>query len=540
MLSALANNLPVSSDYHAIILSLYMETKNEITAQVDAGFQAVSQTILSTGVDTWLEKIIDKTGSFAGVESYASISGLMKASLDISVIFNKMLMHFSGEDAFAYSAAETSLLHLLYLRREVIKAKETQVSKIHNTNYRDAEAIEDWRLINALYYKIQIAINQKTEEMIVAQGRQDDADMVPVILQLRTNTEAFAKNLYILTTATGKAFPDVGEISNSNQWDDDTSVKANAEEVPDGIEGLGASSLKLVFNGIEADSIQYYNCAKSGNFAIIEKNGKFGVIDYNCNTILPLTYELIYKGSGYSYDYLIAVKDSNDFGSSINKNGQLQQGYPSGGGVEPSSYWYDGGVVILNASSNLMKIEEFLRDGFYRKTGLKTTGLVLEQRAWNSDKLFPVQKISGYTNYDGYYHEPHFSSMQFALMDMDTLELISDFSYENIDDYNGLSEGLLAVKKNGKWGFVDEQGNVVIDFLYDPYENYVSYGENIERVYTAVNGYIAVLKDGKWGLIDTKGNIVIDTIYDGISQVNPDGMFWLLENGVWSLYQLAN
>lgn len=61
MLSALANNLPASSDYHAIILSLYMETKSEITAQVDAGFQAVSQTILSTGVDYWLGEIIDKT-----------------------------------------------------------------------------------------------------------------------------------------------------------------------------------------------------------------------------------------------------------------------------------------------------------------------------------------------------------------------------------------------------------------------------------------------------------------------------------------------
>lgn len=58
-------------------------------------------------------------------------------------------------------------------------------------------------------------------------------------------------------------------------------------------------------------------------------------------------------------------------------------------------------------------------------------------------------------------------------------------------------------------------------------------------IYTAVNGYIAVLKDGKCGLIDTKGNTVVGATYDGISQVNPDGMFWLKENGMWSLYQLA-
>lgn len=35
------------------------------------------------------------------------------------------------------------------------------------------------------------------------------------------------------------------------------------------------------------------------------------------------------------------------------------------------------------------------------------------------------------------------------------------------DDANRFSEGLVAVKLDGKWGFIDEAGNTVISFKYD-------------------------------------------------------------------------
>lgn len=38
------------------------------------------------------------------------------------------------------------------------------------------------------------------------------------------------------------------------------------------------------------------------------------------------------------------------------------------------------------------------------------------------------------------------------------------FQYEDADQF---SEDLAAVKKNGKWGYIDHEGNVVIDFQYD-------------------------------------------------------------------------
>lgn len=537
LLKNLSNNKKSAEDAAAIFnaCSKYISSESPfyrtVTGLKDALYNDTSKNVgavFYTGLESLLNEGFDKMLELGGQE--------LSLSLGAGVLITDLLD--GKEDAFAYATAETNAINLLYLKQEVSNALKSLADKILTNNYSNQQDIEDYRLLMSLYYRILIATNEQVEETIVAQNRNDEPEMAELISQLRANSTVFAQNLYVLTSATGKAFPNIEDISTANKWDEDNSIKANAQEVPNGIEGIGASSMKAVLTGIEADSIQYYNCSESGNFAVIEKNGKYGIIGYDGNLILPIKYDRISRGGGYSYDFLLITESQDSWGSYVDKDGNIAYGYPDGGDVRPSSYWYDGGVVIFNADSDVMKLEEFLNHEWYSDRGLKTAGLVLDLREWNSDRLFPVQKISGYTNHNGYYHEPHIDTMQFALMDMNTHKLISDFIYEGVDDYNGVSEGLLAVKKDGKWGFVNEEGTVVVDCLYDPYESYTSYGETYEFVYTAVNGHIAVLKDGKWGLLDTQGNTVIEASYDGISQVNPDGMFWLKEKGEWSLYQI--
>ena len=57
-------------------------------------------------------------------------------------------------------------------------------------------------------------------------------------------------------------------------------------------------------------------------------------------------------------------------------------------------------------------------------------------------------------------------------------------------------------KKNGKYGFVDKQGNVVVDYQYDDATEQNDYG------------FAGIKKDGKWGSIDSKGTIVQEPTYD--------------------------
>ena len=64
------------------------------------------------------------------------------------------------------------------------------------------------------------------------------------------------------------------------------------------------------------------------------------------------------------------------------------------------------------------------------------------------------------------------------------------------------SRTLFVDKKDGKYGFVDKDGNVIVDYIYDDATEQNDYG------------YCGIKKDGKWGSIDSKGNIIQEPIYD--------------------------
>lgn len=68
-----------------------------------------------------------------------------------------------------------------------------------------------------------------------------------------------------------------------------------------------------------------------------------------------------------------------------------------------------------------------------------------------------------------------------------------------------ISEGLIAKKQNNKYGFIDSNGKVIIDFIYEDAKKFTE-------------GLAAVKKDGKYGFINKKGEEVIPFSY---SYANP-------------------
>ena len=91
-------------------------------------------------------------------------------------------------------------------------------------------------------------------------------------------------------------------------------------------------------------------------------------------------------------------------------------------------------------------------------------------------------------------------------------------------------EGLASQVKDGKLGFINEEGDVIIAHTYD-YENIFEESEFHE-------GLARVKYDNKWGYIDTIGNIVISFKYDfadhfdgGIAQVILNSKAYLINRG---------
>lgn len=64
------------------------------------------------------------------------------------------------------------------------------------------------------------------------------------------------------------------------------------------------------------------------------------------------------------------------------------------------------------------------------------------------------------------------------------------------------NNNLFLSKQNDKYGFVDKNGNVVIDYIYDDATEQNEFG------------YIAVKKDGLWGCMDKNGKTICETKYN--------------------------
>ena len=61
---------------------------------------------------------------------------------------------------------------------------------------------------------------------------------------------------------------------------------------------------------------------------------------------------------------------------------------------------------------------------------------------------------------------------------------------------------LILDKKNDKYGYLDKNGKVVVDYKYDDAKEQNEYG------------YCAVQKDGKWGAINEKGEEIVEPKHD--------------------------
>jgi hypothetical protein len=74
------------------------------------------------------------------------------------------------------------------------------------------------------------------------------------------------------------------------------------------------------------------------------------------------------------------------------------------------------------------------------------------------------------------------------------------------EDARYFRQGFVAVKKNGRWGFIDKTGKTVVACEYDDVGNFF-----IASTDRKSNGPLlaAVCKAGKWGYINPKGEIVI-------------------------------
>ncbi|ERM84377.1 hypothetical protein P872_15135 [Rhodonellum psychrophilum GCM71 = DSM 17998] len=89
------------------------------------------------------------------------------------------------------------------------------------------------------------------------------------------------------------------------------------------------------------------------------------------------------------------------------------------------------------------------------------------------------------------------------------------------DEISVFSEGLAAVKRNGLWGFVNKADQIIVT-------------PQFEEVLDFHNGLSVVKQNGKSNLIDKNGGVLLGNWYSRIS-IAPDNYFITEENGLFGL-----
>ncbi|MCI9414802.1 MAG: WG repeat-containing protein [Clostridiales bacterium] len=109
------------------------------------------------------------------------------------------------------------------------------------------------------------------------------------------------------------------------------------------------------------------------------------------------------------------------------------------------------------------------------------------------------------------------------IVELDTAVMVGDgwkvLTEPVLQDGTPFADGIAAIKKDGKWGFLRSDGTELLPCQYEDACNFYK-------------GTAAVKKDGKWGYIDQEGRELTDFVYEEARTVI-DGKAWVKMDGKW-------
>ena len=264
---------------------------------------------------------------------------------------------------------------------------------------------------------------------------------------------------------------------------------------------------------------------------LVNRNNKFGVLNKKGEQILDVKYqEIEFKGiyiytkyAGEEKYYYADGKEADTNYKSISKTSN-EKYYIT---VNKDNLY---GVIDNNKNiliSNKYVYMEFLFEKYFLAYD-KQNGATIIDDADNkmlNDKYNSISKIGDFKLIKC---EKTQNGKQVIEIFSNNINKITELEDANIDIYSNYiqlsnnneiiyinSEGkivtnkdifnennILTSMKNQKWGYVDKNNNVVLDYNYDYATELNSYG------------FAAINKDGKWGSIDKNGKIIVNPIYE--------------------------
>lgn len=245
------------------------------------------------------------------------------------------------------------------------------------------------------------------------------------------------------------------------------------------------------------------------------------------------------KYSDYSFKFLGAYVENKAFAISsedeamfIDYKGNKRGDIPKELGVIGGTVFYQDCISLETDKGYALYDAEYnkISDGYYEYCSAASS----DAYAVKSTDGWYLYKLDGTRMNDKPYLDVIVDSMGFVFRKGIAFVSVDEGKYYMVDaennkvgsmefeDAKNFSMGdLAAVKINGRWGFVNTSGEVVIK---EQYENARSFS----------NGLAAVCYCGLWGYIDSDNNICVDYTFEDARDFSDNGATYVMfSNGNW-------
>lgn len=274
----------------------------------------------------------------------------------------------------------------------------------------------------------------------------------------------------------------------------------------------------ISFDGSQVDPNNEKNTAYA-NYSVIRQNGKYGIIDYSGNMVVPAEYDDYYTcwcGEVTLFNIINEKNDEYEY-CSIDSSNQVVYYAAEHHDSSPKYYWNSNEEKIYVKDADEEQGEEY--------TGKKAV-VVCEADVKKSD--------------NGFYDISPVSEPLYGLAKKDKLILDMQYTDFYAPAYKGAGLTCIAFENDeGKWGYVGSDGKTIIDFKCDgdmsAYCGKVIDDEMAVHPYLFTDDYLPVSIDSSYGYYDIDGNCIVKPGEFDQARPTHNGKAWVMKSGKWGV-----
>lgn len=265
-------------------------------------------------------------------------------------------------------------------------------------------------------------------------------------------------------------------------------------------------------NGDQILNAEYESYTVAGNYISVSKDDNMRLYDLHGNLVNTNTYKSIIETGNSSY---FIAQDENGYFSIISKDVQIDNKYTN------ISYAFDNFFIFTNEEglSGLLNVYTGIEiQPTYEYIIVLENAKALEARKADEVDIYSenIEKVLSMKN--GVVES--IDNNYFAIYSNEDLKYIDNTGkiVENTEVYKNLK--LYSYKSDdGKWGFKDSSGKIIVDCKYDMVTELNEYG------------FAGIYQEGKWGVIDSSGKVIVVPTYELETYYSPKFIDkYLIEN----------